>query len=86
MPRAPAPASIGGIKNDNDGKGDKMITTPARGSVAAVLASTAPDRTQVVPKESTPSPHTQDQAHLAAEILSYFYPLLNLFRRSCPNG
>ena len=44
-----------------------MITTPARGSVAAVLASTAPDRTQVVPKESTPSPHTQYQAHLAAE-------------------
>ena len=36
-------------------------------AVAAVLASTAPNRTQVVPTQSTPLPHTQDQAHLAAE-------------------
>ena len=49
LPCAPAPASIGGIKNDNDGKGDTMITMSARGAVAAVLASTVPDRTQVVP-------------------------------------
>ena len=67
MPCAPAPVSIGGIKNENDGKGDTMITTSARGAVSSVLASTAPDRTQVVPTQSTPSPHTQDQAHLAAE-------------------
>ena len=66
MPRAPAPASIGGIKNYNDGKGDTMITTSARGEVSAVLAITEPDRTQVVPTKSTPSPHKQDQAHLAA--------------------
>ena len=49
LPRASAPASIGGIKNDNDGKGDTMITTSSRGAVAAVLASTAPDWMQVVP-------------------------------------
>ena len=67
MPLVLAPASIGGIKNDNYGKGDTMITTSARGAVAAALASTAPDQTQVVPTQSTPSPHTQDQAHLLAE-------------------
>ena len=82
LPRAPAPASIGGIKNYNDGKGDTMITTSARGAVAAVLASTASDRTQVVPtKSTTPSPHTQDQAHLAAEESTP-----SVFSRSCPNG